>query len=476
MDKGEEAALEGLPSKASKEELKALILAQAESDKGFHAETLSVLGAPPEQELTAAKELVKASIRRNTRRGSIDMWGCDDICREMDGVLEKARRRMERRQYAQAIALSQYILSTGVKLASEADSSSGSLSYTVDAALEIIRESARMLSGSGSTAAERRRVFDGILKAAKSKVFDGWEDWRYALLRCAARVTDKKSAAKLYALLDALLADQAADQYGRDYITAEDMETRFCLIKSLDGKETARAYLEAHLDVNALRELAVHEDMDVGNYANAERLCLEKVETEPYSPYSHPSRWHELLYSIYRDAGQWDKLISQLWRMVLLGNMDRYDELKGRLKANGVWGEEYPRLREEIRGALPRYEYMRILEKESELELLMEQVQGQPETVFEYGKQLSKRYAPEVCGLCVPIIRGEAARARDRNAYKKLCGRLNALAGFGGSAEARRLIIELRETYPNRPALLDELAGSERSLTRKGKRNANKSL
>lgn len=103
-----------------------------------------------------------------------------------------------------------------------------------------------------------------------------------------------------------------------------------------------------------------------------------KVEIEPHSPYSGPGRWHELLCGIYRAAGQGDKLISQLRRMVLLGDMDRYDELRVRLQANGVWDKEYPRLLEEIRGARSRYEYMRILEKKSELELLMGQVREQP--------------------------------------------------------------------------------------------------
>ncbi len=73
-----------------------------------------------------------------------------------------------------------------------------------------------------------------------------------------------------------MLADRTADRYERDYITPRDMETRFCLMKSLEGNQAARAYLEAHLDIDPLRELAVYEDIEEGNYANAERLCLEK--------------------------------------------------------------------------------------------------------------------------------------------------------------------------------------------------------
>ena len=417
------------------------------------------------QELTAAKELIRASIRQNTHRGYIDMRGCDAICSDMDDVLETASRRMERGQYPQAAALAREMLIMGAKLACEADSSSGSLTDTMAAALAILEDAAARLAGGES--AEKRSVFDGILKAAKNKVFDGWDEWRYSLLNCAASLADQKSAPKLNALLDHLLAAADQDEYGRDYIVEANFETRFHLISAMDGPQAARAFLSEHLDLPRLRELAGSLDMEAGDYARAEKLCLEKAETVSESPYYGPSRWHELLCAIYRASSQEEKLTAQLRTMLLLGKMDCYDELKRRLQAAGRWEREYRPLLKKVAASRPRYEYMRILAQESEFELLMEQVRESPDSVFTYVKLLAKQYPEQVFTLCVSQIRTAAERAQNRRDYQKLCALVSKLADFGGRAEARRLIIELREAYPRRRAMQEELNAVERQVVRR---------
>ncbi|BDF71408.1 hypothetical protein CE91St41_13650 [Oscillospiraceae bacterium] len=427
--------------------------------------------APPEmpgasgQELAAAKDSIRASIRRNTHRGYIDMRGCDAVCYDMDDVLETARRRMERGQYPEAIALAQEMLMMGAKLACEADTSSGSLNDTMAAALELLEDAAARLADSES--AEKRPVFDGILKAAKNKAFDGWDEWRYSILNCAASLADKNSASKLNALLEQLLAAADQTEYGRDYMVEANFETRFHLISAMDGPQAARAFLSEHLELPRLRELAVSLDMEAGDYARAEKLCLEKAETVSESPYYGPSRWHELLCAIYRASGQEEKLTAQLRTMLLLGKLDCYDELKRRLQAAGRWEREYRPLLREVTASRPRYEYMRILAREAEVELLMEQVREAPDSVFTYVKLLAKQYPEQVFTLCVSQIRTAAERAQNRRDYQKLCALLSKLADFGGAAEARRLIIELREAYPRRRAMQEELDYVERQIVKR---------
>lgn len=425
----------------------------------------TLLDGVVKQELTAAKELIRASIRQNTHRGYIDVRGCDAICDNMDGVLETASRRMERGQYPQAVALAQEMLIIGAKLACEADSSSGSLTDTMATALELLEDAAARLADSDST--EKRPVFDGILKTAKNKVFDGWDEWRYSLLNCAASLADQKSASKLDALLDQLLAAAEQEEYGGDYIVEANFETRFHLISAMDVPQAARAFLSEHLDLPRLRELAVSLDMETGDYARAERLCLEKAETVSESPYFGPSRWHELLCAIYRASGQEEKLTAQLRTMLLLGKMDCYDELKEHLQAADRWEREYRPLLKEVAASRPRYEYMRILAQESETELLMEQVREAPDSVFTYGKLLAGQYLEQVFALCASQIRAAGERAQNRRDYQKLCALVSKLADFGGNAEARRIIIELREAYPRRRAMQEELNAVERQVVRR---------
>ena len=117
----------------------------------------------------------------------------------------------------------------------------------------------------------------------------------------------------------------------------------------------------------------------------------------------------------------------------------------------------YPEFLAELKAARPAREYMEILNLEGETTLLMEQVRLHPKTVFQYGEMLAKQYRQDVFDLCAAVISQQAEQANRRRAYQALCGLIKSLAGFGGRTETRALINELRQRYPRRPALLDEL-------------------
>ncbi len=111
----------------------------------------------------------------------------------------------------------------------------------------------------------------------------------------------------------------------------------------------------------------------------------------------------------------------------------------------------------ELKATRPAYEYMEILKLEGEIALLMEQVRLYPETVFQYGDMLGQPYRKEIFDLCAAVIRERTEQSRNRKKYQKLCALIESLAGFGGYAEAQALVAELRQDYPRRSALFNEL-------------------
>lgn len=453
---------------AKKEQLVQLILEHCQEDQRFQNRALSELEDSGEQELAAVKTLVEASICSNTHRGYIDMRGCDHICADLDDILDQARRRIKQGRYDQALDITLFVLLTAVKLVGEVDSSSGSLSWTIDAALETVELAA---NGRVQENGPREEFVRKILKAAENSAFDGWDHWRYDLLQRAAILANSENEEAFFHLLDRL-----SDQIGGNFQDAprygyaeEDKITRYSIIRSARGPKKARMYLEQNLDVDELRVILVREDMVRGDHAHAEFLCRERLEKEQKKPWFRPSQWQYLLYEIYRDGGQSEKQICQARKLALLGDRDFYQTTKELLMKSGRWQEEYPGFLVELKAARPAYEYMEILKLEGETALLMEQVRLYPETVFQYGGTLVQPYGEEIFDLCAAVIREQAKRSSNRKEYQKLCTLIESLAGFGRYAEAQALITELRQSYPRRPALLDELGNTKRAILKRMK-------
>jgi len=264
----------------------------------FGADILPASEVTPEEELAAARELVKDSICRNTRDGYIDAWGCDAICADMQHILDQAAQRISQGEFVAAFRLGQYVIGASAALASRVDSSSGALACTVQYGFGLVQESAFDMNG-GVSQEERQRVFNEILETARSESFNGWEVWRYSLLRCAISLANAENASQLYVLLDSLV-----QQNGDPALAVCDCACRFWLKRRLEGDESARAYLGEHLEMDSLRQLAIQMDMESGDFACAERLCLERVNDCSCGL----DEWRELLCQIYRESGQEDKL------------------------------------------------------------------------------------------------------------------------------------------------------------------------
>lgn len=110
------------------------------------------------------------------------MSGCDNICTNLDNVLDEAHSRIEHEHYAQTLDITLFALLTATELAKEVDSSSGSLSWTIDTAMEKVE----LMANSLVQYVPCDEFVGKTLKTAEDSVFDGWDHWRYGLLRRTA--------------------------------------------------------------------------------------------------------------------------------------------------------------------------------------------------------------------------------------------------------------------------------------------------
>lgn len=456
--------VESLVRQAEKEQLVALVLEHCREDKRFHSQVLSELESSGEYELSSIKSLIKSSIRTNTHRGYIDEDGCDNICTDLDDALDKARRRIGRGQYERAWDIAEFVLLTGIGLI-EYDCSSPE--WTIDSALETIGLAAKSFAESG---APRGEWVQRILKTSQDSAFDGWEEWRHALLRQAAVLVDAENEGEFYTVLNRL-SDSRWEKFQdtRSY-EDEDRITRWHILRAAHGPDEVRAYLEQNLNVDEFRLTLIREDLAAGDYSHAEQLCLERVETARGEQWHHPDRWEHLLYEIYHAWGQRDKQIEQSRHLTLLGDRDFYRITKALLVEDGRWETEYPGFLTGLKEKWPSYAYMDILAEENEHTLLMKQVRVYRDAVFQYGGVLAAQYGKEIYAICATAVRQVAKHRLDnRKDYQKICRLLQQLVEFGGTTEAQMLIRELRQAYPRRKALGEELEKVEREIGKRSK-------
>ena len=418
---------------------------------------------PTEDIMPIVKNTIAASIKCNTHRGYIGWSSCDNICMDMHDCLDMCAETLEMRGYMVALEAATYILVSGVKLASHADSSSGMLTDVIMCTYELIEKCAKEIEKQDKQM--RDQAFTLIIKEARKSVFDGWTDWRYDLLKCGICLCDEKSAKKLEKVLDTLLEISREDYYP-EYTKKEDLIVRYLLHRHLYGKKNTQKELYQNILINELRIIAIKDAMEDKNYDEAEKLCLEKANAEETWHYhsSDPEDWNNVLYDIYKTANITEKQIAQAKKLLLMGNEKFWDVLKQIYKEHGAWNENYESLLDELKNSKRTVCYRIVLISENEKKRLLDDVMENPYDLFYYGKYLVKDYPEQVYELCYKEISESCAQAKDRREYKKITKNIAQLIKWKGKDTAKLVIKELKQTYPRRPALLDELEKVEKKL------------
>ena len=418
---------------------------------------------PSEDIMSIVKNTMNASIHCNTIRNYIGRRSCDNICMDMHDCLNMLESPFDRGDYLTVLEAADYILVTGVKLASCADSSSGMLTDVVLCTFELIERCTLEIAKQDKQL--RDAALGMILKEAKKKAFDGWPDWRYDLMKYAICLCDEKNAKKFENTLDAFMLELEKEDFPQ-YRKKEILVVRFLLHRHLYGKEAMREELYKHLDIKELCIIAINDAVEAQNFDEAERLCIEKANKDDTWNYRRhdPKDWNNILFDIYIGSGNIEKQICQARKILLYGNEDFWDTLKELYKKQGTWAEVYSELLDELKNSSQSVCYKKVLVKENEKQRLLEDVTEKPYDLFYYGKYLVKDYPKQIYDLCYKVITESCTQAKDRREYKKVTKQIAQLIKWKGKDTARDLIAELKQTYPRKPALIDELEKVEQNL------------
>jgi len=230
---------------------------------------------------------------------------------------------------------------------------------------------------------------------------------------------------------------------------------RLDIIRRLEGEKAVDTFIAENVQFPKIREIAFDKAMGDKNFVECERLCIDALSL--YEQHYGISSWLYRLFSVYEMAKNEVKMAETAETILLKGNMEYYDKLKLLLKTQGVWDSSYVELLGKCELKLSYSQYMEILAKEKEYELLLEQVKNHPEQIYRYGKLLAEKYASDICAVFTWQIRKEAEAALGREAYKIVCSHITYFAEASYNAEAAKLESDLKVEYKRKPAFVDEL-------------------
>lgn len=407
--------------------------------------------------LKEARTIIREAISANITQRSIDCRGCDNICYDMERIVNRAEKLIGKQRAVECIEVASYVVSRGVYLASNADSSSGFLTNLLWYALDICKKAAESIAPEDASSCDA--AIKILIKYAKGKDFDGWEDERYNLVETGIAIVNKKNSPKVYAFLDDIKAKIATDTWSKAYYKNRDTVFRYRLLRQLEGRKAATKMLYDNITISELRVIAIKDLIEEKDYEKAEKLCLEVAETNDHNYYyrdADPSEWNNILKEIYYASKEEDKLISLLERLFVWKSKLAWEELKEIYIKKDEWEEKKWTLLERVRKST--YFYLEILQAEKLWENLMDEIERTDYCIYEYADDLAKIFAERTFTAYIKDVEKECANATTRSKYRKVSRRIKHLKELGGQEQAGIVVARLRESYSHRPALLEELS------------------
>ena len=306
-------------------------------------------------------------------------------------------------------------------------------------------------------AEDRKTLFNSIIKAAKNKAFDGWEELAYRLLRSTVHlVQEEKQAQAIYDLFPILGTMYDDKEYPDRYVITQG------IIERLEGAEAAERYRMEHLHVPEIRRTVVEEAIAAERYDLAEKLCLEAIAVD--IRHWEPSQWAYCLERIYEKIGDTAKLTVIVEQIMMKRVPSYYPKLKALYDAEGTWEQRKESVLNKLSKAYMPHEYAALLAAVGETARLLDVVKENQNLIEPYGKQLAREYPGETYRIYEAYILNESAAVTDRRKYKGVCRVIKSYHAAGGKTEARTMIERLIEMYPRRVAMVDELETLDRRL------------
>lgn len=287
-----------------------------------------------------------------------------------------------------------------------------------------------------------------ICDEVKNKDYDYWLESKCDLLNIAVQFSEYNKS-KVLEMLNNFIKQCENEQ---KYYLSNAVLLKYKFIQLNENKKSADKFLNRYIIIDDISEYVAKKYINEKKYDLAEELCIEKIKSSDY-----PKRWISLLSSVYEESKQFDKQLKIELDLLLDGNSNSYATVKNLMKKFDLWNKNRDDLLEELSQKLSVYNYADILRDEKEYDKLLNLVQTHRFLIKSYFSFIATECPKDAYKLYFDYIVYLAERSSSRKEYQSCCKEIKTLYNAGGAAEAKQLVMFLKNKYQRKPAFLDEL-------------------
>lgn len=440
--------------KAPHEELKQFIRNNADNDPSFRNIFLSSFARYNTDE---SKEIyikqVKSILRSATdRHGSIDWSAAGLVRKAVIVLLNSALEQVEKGNYKSAFFICTAVMEQMTDAMQYADDSNGDIGGSIDDAFELLNSIAQKQPSEEI----RRLILEYCFTVFDKEIYSGW-DWHIDILRLASHLikTDEETERIIFQIEKAQTSDYERERAG---------SIKYSVLLKTKGEDSADRFLEQNITNSDLRRIAIQKSIDRKKFDEAISLAKNGYEYDLKLKPGLAEEWCEWLLKIAQVQNDTERIV-QYARQLFLHNFrneqDYYHILKQNIESEN-WNVFIESIIQEItenKKWINTWLLASIYINEQMWDRLLELVKNAPDLriIEQYEKYLSKNYSCELVQLYADAIVQYMKDNVSRVHYQNACRYLRKIIKLGKREKANEIISYLKNEYPQRKALLEEL-------------------
>lgn len=477
--KTEKPSFEGLLQKIKLEEYKEFILHYASKNLDFKTE-FEVYFSSKDESIDLVKKyktLIQKLICKYSDRGFVDYRASFGLAQDVDMLLDTGYEVASKKNFRDAFLMAKATLKEMMEVITYSDDSSGSIGGSID---NIIRLIETVAEADDAAPALKEEIFAFLQNELADKLYFDYGDFGYGLFDIYRNLAIKLGKTQAFLdFVDTWISRLTGpyENYRREFLIKQKID----FFKSIGKTEEADSLIAQNLDIVEVRQGEVNKAIEKKDFVAAKKIIAEGIKIAEEK--SHPGtvaqwekellriaelendvatvrhytrhfafdRWFDKAYynqwkKTYTPA-EWKETIEQFIKERTEKITKEHEKNKGK-----IWMPSHPPL---LAALAPVY----IEEKYWDRLLALVKQENNLGTTLLYHTYLVKKYPADLLEIYLPAFEREGERVNGRRDYADLAGKMIKVMKDipEGKEKIKAIAQKLKEKYPRRPAMLEEL-------------------